>query len=252
MQRRNFIKGLALLGLCPLCTRAGIAADAGHQWSYEGETGPDHWGEMGAENAACSAGIQQSPLDITGAIKADLPAISIGWKKADGTILNNGHTIQVNLPAGSALTRGGKTYELLQFHFHGPSEHLVEGKTFPMEVHFVHRDAATGALGVLGVFMVPGAVNATFAGLAAAFPAEAGQQVPLADLDPAGMLPSTLDYWTYEGSLTTPPCSEIVDWMVAMQPIEVASADIERFAALFKMNARPALAPNRRFILSSL
>jgi carbonic anhydrase len=121
-----------------------------------------------------------------------------------------------------------------------------------MEVHFVHKDAATGSLGVLGVFMVPGATNATFAGIAAAFPAEAGKEAELANLDPAGMLPAKLDYWTYEGSLTTPPCSEIVDWMVAMQPLEVAADDIAKFAALYKMNARPALGANRRFILSSL
>lgn len=251
MERRNFLRGMAAVALCPICTNAGFAAEGSH-WTYEGAEGPDHWAEMGADNAACGVGTQQSPIDITGALKADLPAIAIDWKKGEGKVVNNGHTIQVNMPAGSTLTRGGRTYDLLQFHFHGPSEHLVEGKHFPMEVHFVHKEAATGNLGVLGVFMVPGAANATFAGLAAAFPAEAGKDVTQADLDIAGMLPGKLDYWTYEGSLTTPPCSEIVDWMVAMQPIEVAQADMDKFHALFKMNARPALPNNRRFILSSL
>ena len=248
MERRNFIKGLALLGFCPLCAPSGLAAEGVH-WSYEGEAGPDHWGALSADNAACSVGSQQSPLDITGAVKADIPVIAIDWMKGGGEIVNNGHTIQINMPAGSKLNRGDKTYELLQFHFHAPSEHLVEGRSFPMEVHFVHK-AESGTLGVLGVFFAPGAANATFASLAVAFPAKEGEKAP-ADVDPSGMLPKTLGYWAYEGSLTTPPCSEIVDWMVAMEPIEVAAGDIEKFTALYAMNARPALAPNRRFILAS-
>jgi hypothetical protein len=107
-----------------------------------------------------------------------------------------------------------------------------------------------GALGVLGVFLAPGAANASFAGLAAAFPTEAGQEVAADDVDPNGLLPASLGYWTYEGSLTTPPCTENVDWMVAMEPVEVGEADIERFTALYPMNARPIRSPNRRFILS--
>lgn len=250
MERRNFMKGLALLGLCPLCTTSGFAAEGTH-WSYEGESGPDHWGAMGPDNAACSVGSQQSPLDISGAVKADLPEIAIAWNAGEGKIVNNGHTIQINAAAGSKLTRGDRTYELLQFHFHTPSEHKVDGKAFPMEVHFVHKNADTGTLGVLGVFIKPGADNAAFAGLAEAFPAEAGKEAAIG-IDPRGLLPGKLGYWAYEGSLTTPPCSEIVDWMVAMEPIEVAAADIEKFTALYAMNARPTLAPNRRFILSSL
>jgi carbonic anhydrase len=250
MERRDFIRGLALIALCPLCAKPGFAAEGAH-WTYEGEHGPDHWGGLGPDNAACSVGSQQSPLDITGAVKADLPAIALDWKKGAGEIVNNGHTIQVNMPAGSTLGRGDRSYDLLQFHFHTPSEHLVDGKHTEMEVHFVHKNAATGALGVLGVFMTPGAANETFAALAAAFPAEEGAKAP-AEVDPSGLLPKSLGYWTYEGSLTTPPCSEIVDWMVVQEPIEVAAGDIEKFTALFKMNARPALAANRRFILSSL
>lgn len=249
MERRHFIKGLALLGLCPLCAKSGFAAE-GARWSYEGDAGPAHWGDLDQENAVCSAGSQQSPLDIVGAIKSDLPAIVIDWKQGDSEIVNNGHTIQVNPPAGSKLNRGDKIYELLQFHFHAPSEHLVDGKAFPMEVHFVHK-AESGALGVLGVFLNPGATNAGFARLAAAFPAKEGEIAAANDVDPRGLLPKTLQYWTYEGSLTTPPCSEIVDWMVAMEPIEVAAADIEKFTELYPMNARPALAANRRFILAS-
>ncbi len=249
MERRDFIRGLALLAACPLCVKTAYAAESVH-WSYNGEEGPDHWGTLGKENSACSAGAQQSPVDIKGAIRADIPDLSVEWKKG-GTIVNNGHTIQIKVPAGSMLRRGEKTYELVQYHFHAPSEHLVEGKHFPMEVHFVHKHAETGMLGVLGVFLVPGAVNRDFSTLAAAFPGKAGEEASAEAADPSGLLPSSLRYWAYEGSLTTPPCSEIVDWMVAMDPIEVDAADIGKFTALYSMNARPALITNRRYILSS-
>jgi carbonic anhydrase len=248
MERRNFVKGLVALGVCPLC--ASVAAAEGAHWAYEGEAGPDHWGALGEENAACSVGSQQSPLDIMGATRAELPQLAIAWQKG-GTIVNNGHTIQVNTAPGSTLTRGDKVYDLVQFHFHAPSEHMIEGQSFPMEAHFVHKHAETGGLGVLGVFLSPGAANATFAAIAAAFPAEEGGEGAVGDLDPAGLLPATLGYWAYEGSLTTPPCSEIVDWMVAMLPMEVAAEDIARFTDLYPMNARPVLTANRRFILAS-
>lgn len=250
MKRREFIKGLSLLAACPLCATPGFASESKH-WGYEGETGPDHWGAMSNDNLACSAGSQQSPIDITGALKAELPGLKPDWKAGGGTIVNNGHTLQVNMPAGSTLTRGDKTYDLLQFHFHAPSEHLVKGKNAPMEVHFVHKNAATGDLGVVGVFFVAGATNTQFADLAAAFPAHAGAEVAAAKVDPSALLPAALDYWAYEGSLTTPPCSEVVDWMVVMQPLEVAAEDIARFTALYNGNARPALPANRRFILGS-
>ena len=248
MERRDFLRGLALLAACPLCVKTAYAAEGVH-WGYEGEEGPEHWGSLGKENSACSAGSQQSPIDITGAIKADIPDLATDWKSG-GTILNNGHTIQVKA-AGGTLKRGDKTYDLVQYHFHAPSEHLVDGKGFPMEVHFVHKHAETGELGVLGVFMAPGARNETFASVAAKFPQKAGEEVALEAVDPKGLLPASLKYWAYEGSLTTPPCSEIVDWMVAMEPIEVDPADIKKFTALYSMNARPAVAGNRRYVLGS-
>jgi carbonic anhydrase len=250
MDRRRFLAGLAALGICPLSARHDAAAEDAH-WSYGGETGPDHWGSLSPANAVCSAGSQQSPLDIAGTIKAEVPAISVDWKKAGLSIVNNGHTIQANMPAGSTLSRGDRTYELLQFHFHHPSEHLVEGRRSAMEAHFVHQSADRRSLAVLGVFLASGGANPAFARLAAAFPATVGKEAALDGVDPKGLLPTSLAYWSYEGSLTTPPCSEIVDWMVARQPVEVAAADIAKFAALFPMNARPVLADNRRFILSS-
>lgn len=248
MERRDFLRGLALLAACPLCVKTAYAAEGVH-WRYEGEEGPEHWGSLATENSACSAGSQQSPIDIRGAVKADIPELTADWKSG-GTILNNGHTIQVNA-AGGTLRCGDKSYDLVQYHFHSPSEHFVDGKSFPMEAHFVHKNAETGTLGVLGVFLVPGAANSTFASLAEKFPRNPGEESPLITIDPKGLLPSSLSYWTYEGSLTTPPCSEIVDWMVAMEAVEVDPGDIKKFTALYSMNARPALAGNRRYVLSS-
>ncbi|ULJ74387.1 carbonic anhydrase [Rhizobium gallicum] len=249
MERRHFLRGLALLAACPLCTKTTFAAEGVH-WGYEGDAGPEHWGSLSKENNACSVGQQQSPLGHRGAIKADIPDLVPDWKSG-GTILNNGHTIQVKAAPGGTLRRGARTYELVQYHFHAPSEHLVEGKAFPMEAHFVHKHAETGALGVLGVFLVPGPSNAVFSNLAAAFPHKPGEEAAIAGVDPSGLLPSTLGYWAYEGSLTTPPCSEIVDWMVAMHPVEVDADDIKKFTALYSMNARRVLVTNRRYILSS-
>lgn len=238
------------IGIAVLAFLGGAAAADEAHWGYEGEHGPEHWGAMAPENAACAVGAQQSPIDIKGAVKAELPALKVNWARADAMILNNGHTIQVDMPAGSSLSRGDAVYELLQFHFHTHSEHLIDGEPSPMEVHFVHRNAATGGLGVLGVMMEEGGDNAAFAGLARAFPDAAGTGAAIT-IDPNGLLPASLDHWVYAGSLTTPPCSEIVDWMVARMPIKVAPGDMAKFRALFPMNARPALPVNGRPIRSS-
>jgi len=251
MRRRYFLVGLGAFSTCPLCTRPVAAADHEH-WSYTGETGPEHWGEIDKANFACSAGSQQSPLNISGSVKAMLPPIGVSWNKGSGRLVNNGHTIQVNVPPGSGLSRGGSKYELRQYHFHHPSEHLIEGKRFAMEAHFVHKNIENDDLGVLGVLLVPGAVNAAFAQLATAFPAQADTEVTVVTIDVNGLLPATLGYWYYEGSLTTPPCTENVDWMLAMQSLEVAEADIAKFAALYPNNARTVEPSNRRLVLSSL
>ncbi len=249
MERRTFLKGLMVLGACPLCVAAAKAAGGGH-WGYSGEGGPDHWGSLSGDNLACSAGTQQSPVDISGAIDAELPSLKVDWKAGPARIVNNGHTIQINAAEGSTLMRGDQSYSLLQFHFHAPSEHLVDGKSFPMEVHFVHKSAQGSGLGVLGVFVQSGAAHETMSILAASFPGKAGGEADIT-VDPNALLPSSLSYWTYEGSLTTPPCSEVVDWMVLREPLSVADGDIARFTELYDGNARPVLPMNRRFILSS-
>lgn len=250
MDRRNLLKMLAGLAVCPVCTNTGFAAEGAH-WSYEGTGGPARWGDLDAANKACSLGSQQSPIDIRSTIKSQLPALKLAWGKTADTIVNNGHTIQLNFAEGSTLKLGDVTYKLLQVHFHRPSEHLIGGKSFPMEAHFVHR-ADSGGLAVVGVMFSEGKPNATFGKIIATMPAKEGPAVKAdAAINPNGMLPPKLGYYRYPGSLTTPPCSEVVEWLVLSTPIQVAAADVAGFAKLYPMNARPAQRDNRRYVLQS-
>jgi carbonic anhydrase len=251
MNRRHALKVMAGLAICPLCTSTGIAAERPHHWSYEGGGGPANWSELDAANKVCSIGSQQSPIDIEATVKSQLPALKIDWAKNADTIVNNGHTIQLNCGEGSSLTLGDVKYKLLQFHFHRPSEHLIGGKNFPMEVHFVHR-ADSGALAVVGVLMATGAPNPAFSRIVSTMPAKEGPAVKAnAGIDPNAMLPSKLGYYRYPGSLTTPPCAEIVEWLLLTDPVQVADADVAGFARLYPMNARPVQKDNRRYVLVS-
>lgn len=250
VNRRHALKALTGLVLCPICMSASFAAEGAH-WSYEGANGPDHWGDIDAASKVCSAGSQQSPVDIGSSIKAQLPPLQIAWRKKADTIVNNGHTIQLNLEQGSTLKIGKDDYTLLQFHFHHPSEHKIAGKSYPMEVHFVHRNSA-GGLAVIGALMAAGNPNAAFSKIVATMPAHEGPAVEAdAAIDPNKLLPAARSYYCYAGSLTTPPCSEVVNWLLLREPFHVAQADIDAFAKLYPMNARPVQKDNRRFVLSS-
>jgi carbonic anhydrase len=223
------------LSLAGLCTLPAPADEQAH-WAYQGKLGPAHWGEVAP---TCGIGQQQSPVNINTrrVKKGTLPPLDVHWSKASGEVVNNGHTIQVDLPPGSYLDLGGTRYELAQFHFHTPSEHQLDGKAWPMEVHFVHK-TAEGKLAVVGVMVKSGAENATLKPLFANLPAgeDAKNQV---EIDPAALLPGKLEYFTYDGSLTTPPCSEGVHWMMLERPISASDAQIRAFRKLFPHNARP-------------
>jgi carbonic anhydrase len=245
------LKLFAGLALCPLCAPKGFAADV--HWNYEDTSdGPTHWGDLDAANRACSVGGQQSPIDIGETIKAQLPPLRMTWAKTADTIVNNGHTIELDMGDNSVLSAGSRgNYRLVQFHFHRPSEHTINGASFPMEVHFVHQNAS-GALAVVGVLMTGGRLNKTFNTIVLTMPNREGPPVK-ADpkIDPNALLPAKRSYYRFEGSLTTPPCSETVDWLLLTEPIQVAEADINSFAALFKHNARPVQKLDRRFVLRS-
>jgi carbonic anhydrase len=151
MDRRGVLKALAGFALCPVCANLGIAEEAAH-WSYEGAQGPGHWGDLDPADRVCANGGQQSPIVIDSSIKAQLAPLKFAWARQAETIINNGHTIQLNFKDGGTLTKDSGKYTLVQFHFHHPSEHHIDGKGFPMEVHFVHR-SEEGSLGVVGVML---------------------------------------------------------------------------------------------------
>ncbi|MFI5014981.1 MAG: carbonic anhydrase [Hyphomicrobiales bacterium] len=252
MDRRDFVKALAAAAACPLCAGAARAAEAGPHWSYEGATGTRNWGRLSSGFRACATGTRQSPLDIVEPIRADLPALAIDYRGGVAELVNNGHTIQANMAKGSTLSAGKQRYDLIQFHFHHPGEHQIDSKSFAMECHFVHADSA-GALGVLGVLMVEGAANPAFAGIVELMPKKEGvAKTGLGGIDPKALLPAGRAYYRYSGSLTIPPCSEEVDWMLFADTITVAASDIAEFATLYKMNARPAQKGFRRFVLQSM
>jgi len=209
------------------------------KWSYSGETGPEAWGSLSPEYALCDSGRAQSPIDIRGEIVDAAADLSFDYGAIPARIIDNGHTIQVNT-GGSSITTGGKTYELLQMHFHHRSEHFVEGKDFDMVVHLVHADDA-GNLAVVGVFFEEGEAHPVIDAIWNNLPEEQGVETTLTDvnLDLPSLLPVDQSYFTYPGSLTTPACGEGVAWHVMATPIEMSREQIDAFAALYPDNRRP-------------
>lgn len=253
MHRRAFLTGLAAAAAaaCPMCQ--ALAGEAKHiVWGYGGINGPDRWGALSPEYTACQSGTQQSPIDLIGAVRAELPSLELAYGKVPAHIQDNGHTLEMPIPAGHELRLDGADYELLQIHFHAPSEHRIDGRTFPMEAHFVHRSSA-GDLAVVGVMLAEGQQDEGYAPL---FHAMASTGVVSNDgsgdeIDLARLLPGARDYYRYAGSLTTPDCSENVTWIVLREPVTATAAQIARFTARYPLNSRPVQPAHRRFVLRS-
>lgn len=252
MRRLAFLTALggSILAVFPLCAAHAQSVDDGEaHWEYDGRNGPDMWGALNPSYLDCASGMQQSPVNLTEAVPAAGGSLDIQWQPAQSQVVDNGHTIQVNLAEGGSISLEGRRFSLLQFHFHLPGEHTVDGGSFPMEAHFVHQ-SEEGNLAVVGVFMAGGEAHPMIGRIWDAIPAAGETAATLPDLDPNALLPEGRTYFRYAGSLTTPPCSEVVSWVVLDQPISVSSEQIEAFAALYPMNARPVQALNRRFILA--
>lgn len=249
------IKTLALAAAVLSGGLAYAAGGHGPHWSYHGDhEGPGRWAELDPAFETCAKGRNQSPIDISSTVKAELPALQFSYGSAEPTIVNNGHTVQVNLPAGSQLKVGEQTYELLQFHFHTPSEETIKGKHLPMVAHFVHKNAA-GQLGVVAVLFQssPVAKNAAYAPVFDHLPRPSEKiSVEGLVLDVASLLPTERGYYSFEGSLTTPPCSESVQWMVLKKPVALGYEQIKSFRRLFNANARPVQPLNGRVVKESL
>ena len=218
-------------------------AYSGHRahWSYEGETRPDMWGDLDPGFATCKTGKSQTPINITGAKPADLAPLRFLYEDVALKIIDNGHTIQVNYPPGSKVSIREKTYELLQFHFHAKSENTVEGKYFDMEMHLVHRDPS-GALAVVAVFLEKGgAPHAELEKVWANLPTAKNQEtvVENVEINAKHLLPTNRVYYHFAGSLTTPPCTEGVDWNVLKAPIKISDDQLARFRSIYAGNYRP-------------
>lgn len=209
-------------------------------WEYDGKAGPGKWGKLSEEYALCGTGQRQSPIDIRDTIPADLPPIRFSYKPVPLSIVDNGHTIQVNVAGAGGILVEDENYELLQFHFHKPSEEKINGKAYDMVAHLVHK-AASGRLAVIAVMLQAGKEQRLIRTLWNNLPLEQHKTLEKADIkvDPAQLLPATGDYITYIGSLTTPPCSEGVLWLVLKTPTQVSKEQISSFGKIYKNNARP-------------
>jgi carbonic anhydrase len=208
-------------------------------WEYEGANGPQAWGALKPEFATCTSGQRQSPIDIRDGIPLELQPIEFAYVPTGFSVIDNGHTVQVNLPQGNSISVQGRRFELLQFHFHRPSEERINGRQFDMVVHLVHKDL-DGRLAVVAVMLDRGSAHPLIQAVWNALPLEKGVAEPApTPLDLNHLLPKDRRYYTYMGSLTTPPCSEGVLWMVMKEPVQLSPQQIGIFARLYPMNARP-------------
>lgn len=248
------------------------AGETGHNsWSYEGNQGPLRWGKLGPEFSLCEKGMAQSPVDLLRAHKTTLNDIYFSYKEAPFHVVNNGHTLQevepVSETAKSRYPKHGQTvtnfdkdstivfdedlYLLEQFHFHTPSEHTIDHRHFPMELHLVHHNERH-EVAVVAVFMEEGKENPFFETFLQHAPTKVGEVVDdhSHTVNPIALLPERRSYYLYSGSFTTPPCSEGVSWLVMQDPIEVSAAQIEKFRALVGHdNVRPTQPLHKRFVL---
>lgn len=216
-------------------------------WSYSGETGPSRWSSMANEYAVCSSGKEQSPVDLAHAQLEGAVELAFSYVSSAGTVTDNGHTIQVDIPGGGSVEVGGRRFDLVQFHFHGPSEHTVGGRSFPLELHLVHKDKQ-GKLAVVGVLIEAGSASSALSKVIASLPPTPGRPESLSgSINPTTLLPKMTSSFQYSGSLTTPPCTEGVAWSVLVAPITMSQEQIDTLRERFHgANNRPIQPLNQR------
>jgi len=218
-------------------------------WGYEGEGAPEHWASLSPDFATCDRGVQQSPIDLVNAVPIEDSGIQRQLGEAVLTVqqrarvmdlVENGHTVQITNDVPLSIELGDTVYELAQFHFHSPSEHTIDGQHAQLEVHFVHKSAA-GELAVVGILVEEGEHDSIWDAVIAAFPDKAGGQrhVENLDLDVNDLRPLPQHYFRYEGSLTTPPCSEGVQWIVMAELRQVSPEQMATVVSLLHNNNRP-------------
>lgn len=235
----------------PTAAAAPAAHGSAVHWAYVGEGGPTHWGSLSPDYKLCDSGIEQSPIDVVNPLKMGLTDIIFKYAATPGKIINNGHTIQVNFAAGNGNTIvvDGVLHELLQFHFHAPSEHTIAGASFAMELHLVHKNAG-GGLAVVGVLLQPGAASAGLAPVLTSVPTDVDVAHDLpAPVDLMQLLPADRRAYRYPGSLTTPPCSEGVRWILLTTPMDLDTAQIAAYTVVYTGTNRPPQPRGVRFLL---
>lgn len=250
---KNYVKNVMLLLVIVIVTTLLIstpvlAAFGSPLWSYGGSENPTQWGKLSNDFALCELGRDQSPINIKNTVEDSPAKIDFDYKPSPLVVVNNGHTIQVNYAQGSTVTINGKKYALLQFHFHTPSEHNINDKASPMELHLVHRNEA-GQLAVVGVMLNQGIANPLIAEIWKQIP-DIGATNTVSDrlINASNLLPSKKSYFSYMGSLTTPPCSEGVSWNLFLEPITVSKEQVEIFAKIYQVDARPLQPINDRTV----
>ena len=233
----------------PVVETAEQTESAALHWGYEGEEGPEHWADLSPEFAACGEGVEQSPIDLSRSIpggtvplerRLTTPVLTVEQRARVLDLIDNGHTIQVTNDVPMSLDVGDEHFELVQFHFHAPSEHTFEGRHAPLEVHFVHK-SAEGRLAVLGVMIEEGEHMPLLDVILDALPEHTGDTRHLEglDLDMTQLRPLPDEYFVYEGSLTTPPCSEGVLWIVMGEMREISPEQMAELTPHLNDNNRP-------------
>lgn len=225
-------------------------------WGYEGHEGPDHWADLSEDFALCRSGREQSPIDLTNPLLTGTPSwteriggkvLTEGERATVMDLINNGHTIQVTNDVPMVAILDGGQYELVQYHFHAPSEHTIDGRHYPLEVHLVHQ-SADGSLAVVGVLVEEGKHDALWDIILSALPEEPGdvRHLENLDLETDDIRPPPQTYYQYVGSLTTPPCSENVRWIVSAEIREISPEQMSRILAHLHENNRPVQPLNAR------
>jgi carbonic anhydrase len=223
----------------------------GTVWSYEGETGPANWSKINVDWAKCGTGNRQSPIDLRDGIKVNLEQISFDYHPSSFSEVNDGHTIRVMVGSGNFITVGNTVYELQEFHFHRPSEEKINGRGTEMVIHLVHR-SVEGKVAIVAVLLERGQPHRLMQTIWDNLPLEKNEVVsPSIVIDPSDALPERRDYFTYMGSLTEPPCTEGVLWMVFKQPMQASPAQMALFSRLYPLNARPVQPTAGRMIKES-
>ena len=247
------MKRLAMICAAAAFALAGVTGERDHaehaHWSYKGKNGPVHWGQIDPKFRLCALGANQSPVNMNRFIEAELPNPKVYYTGNAQEVVNNGHTIKVSTIGKNEFTIDGIPFDLVQFHFHTPSENTINGKHFPMEAHLVHK-SKDGEYLVVAVMFQEGKPNLALSRILADLDPRPNHPQKLKEMfNPGDLFPKKVDYYRYDGSFTTPPCTEGVRWIVLKTPVEASKEQLEQMQKIMGHNNRPTQPLHARVIL---